>query len=95
MRFYFDSDLDPIELAWELSRILDSLGPMLAEPLWEGPSLVRKVCDEWVYGDSRDQRAYALVFQAALETLRSLPVPRGGFRDVAEFLSRISVRVEK
>ena len=91
MRFYFDSDVDPVELAHDLSRILDGLGSVLADPLWDGVSLVRRVCDECVYGDSRDQRAYSLVFQAALETLRSLPVPRGGFRDVVEFLSRISV----
>lgn len=95
MRFYFDSDLDPVELACDLSRIVDSLGPVLAEPLWEDEWLVWQVCDECFYGDSRDQRAYALVFQAALETLRSLPVPRGGVRDVVEFLSRISVCVEK
>lgn len=95
MRFYFDSDVDPVELAHDLSRIVDSVSSVLAEPLWEGSSLVRMVCDECVYGDSRDQRAYALMFAAALETLRSLPVPRGGFRDVVEFLSRISVRVEK
>nr|DAO98362.1 MAG TPA: hypothetical protein [Caudoviricetes sp.] len=95
MRFYFDSDVDPVELANELSHILDGLGPVLAEPLWEPTSLVRQVDDVCFYGDSRDQRGYALVFQAALETLRSLPFPRGGVRDVVEFLSRISVCVEK
>lgn len=95
MRFYFDADSDPLELAWELSHILDTTGVEFADTLWVGPSLVQQVDEVCVYGDSRDQRGYALVFQAALETLRLLPVPRGGVSDVAEFLSRISVCVEK